>query len=282
MTMAGRYVAGAAGLALVVSLLGCSASGSTKKPDGAGDSPWTAAEVLDRAAKRLGSLRSYQASVSLSTVVGGTRKHLFAEVESRSEDQAVKFDIPPVYRDLTFDDPGSTQVLLGDKLYVKNLRLIQVIHRSWIGIPLSGLKPTDTYVMALLAQIHQPDPLLHARMFTASKDVHTVGRETTGGTPTTRYQGTFALDAALTKLDATERTEAQAVYGPFGATPYFEVWIDDHGLVRKINMVSRRGAKHRFNATMNYSTFDTPVSITAPPSNDLKNLPGPATRNIPV
>jgi hypothetical protein len=45
-------------------------------------------------------------------------------------------------------------------------------------------------------------------MFTASKDVHTVGRETTGETPTTRYQGTFVLSEALTKLDATERTEA--------------------------------------------------------------------------
>jgi hypothetical protein len=46
---------------------------------------------------------------------------------------------------------------------------------------------------------------------------------------------------ALTKLDATGRTEAEAVYGRFGPNPYFEVWIDDHGLVRKINMVSKRG-----------------------------------------
>jgi hypothetical protein len=90
MTMAGRYAAGAAGLALVASLLGCSAEGSTKKPGGAGASPRTAAEALDQAAKRLGSLRSYQASVSLSTVVGRTRKHVFGEAESRSEDQAIK------------------------------------------------------------------------------------------------------------------------------------------------------------------------------------------------
>src|SRR4051812_8954458 len=43
----------------------------------------------------------------------------------------------------------------------------------------------------------QPDPLLHARMFTASKDVHLVGRETIGGTSTIRYQGTFELGAGL-------------------------------------------------------------------------------------
>jgi hypothetical protein len=281
-TKAGRAVAGAAGLALAGSLLGCSATGSGKEPSRADSSPRTAAEALDQAAKRLGAVRTYQASVSLATVVGSTRKHLFGEVESRREDQAMKFDIPSVYLDGTVDDPGSTQVLLGDRLYVRNLRLVQFIHKSWIGIPLGGLKPADTYVRALLAQIHQPDPLLHARMFTASKDVHTVGRETTGETLTTRYQGTFVLSEALSKLDATERAEAQAVYGPFGAAPYFEVWIDDHGLIRKINMVSRRGAKHRFNATMNYSTFDTSVSITAPPPNDLKNLPGPATKNIPV
>jgi hypothetical protein len=279
-TKAGRAGTGAAGLALIASLAGCMANHGTHAHASA--HPATPQEVLEKAAKRLGAVTTYQASVSLSTVVGGTRKHLFGEVESRSKDQAVKFDVPSVYHDTAFDDPGSTQVLLGDKLYVRDVRLLQVIHKSWIGIPLSGLKPADTYVMALLAQIHQPDPLLNTRMFTASRDVHLVGRETTGGTATTRYQGTFTLSAALAKLDATERTEAQAIYGPFGATPYFEVWIDDHGLVRKINMVSRRGAKHRFNATMNYSTFDAPVSITAPPSNDLKNLPGPAGNNIPV
>jgi len=278
MTMAGRYAAGAAGLALVASLLGCSAGGSTKT----GASPRTAAEALDQAAKRLGSVQTYQASVSLSTVVGTTRKHLLGEMTSRSKDQALKYNVP-----FSFDEDGngtsdSTQLLLGDRLYIKNRGLLEVLHRSWIGIPLSGLKPADTYVTALLAQIHQPDPMLHARMFTAAKDVHTVGRETTGGTLTTRYQGTFVLSEALTKLDATERAEAEAVYGPFGAAPYFEVWIDDHRLVRKINMVSKRGAKHRFNATMNYSTFDIPVSITAPPPNDLKDLPGPATKNIPV
>ncbi|WP_345461514.1 hypothetical protein [Actinoallomurus oryzae] len=281
MTMAGRYMAGAAGLALVVSLMGCSASGSGKKTSRVEGSPVTAAEALDQAAKRLRSVQTYQASVSVSTVVGSTRKHLFGEITSRSKDQALKYAVP------FFDEEGnatsdSTQLLLGDKLYIKNRKLLEVIHKSWIGIPLSGLKPTDTYVVALLAQIHQPDPLLHARMFTASKDVHLVGRETTGGTATTRYQGTFALSEALAKLDPTERTEAQAVYGPFGTTPYFEVWIDDHQLVRKVNMVGKRGAKHRINATMNYSTFDTPVSITTPPSNDLKNLPGPATKNIPI
>ncbi|MFB9831343.1 hypothetical protein [Actinoallomurus acaciae] len=279
MTMAGRCVAGAAGLALVVSLMGCSANGN--RPGRAGDSPVTAAEAMGQAASRLRSVQSYQASVSVSTVVGSTRKHLFGEMTSRSKDQALKYDVP------FFDKDGnaisdSTQILLGDRLYIKNQVLLEVIHKSWIGIPLGGLKPADTHVTALLAQIHQPDPLLHARMFTASRDVHLVGRETTGGTPTTRYQGTFVLSDALARLDAPERTEAQAVYGPFGTTPYFEVWIDDHRLVRKINIVSRRGAKHRVNATVNYSTFDTPVSIAAPPSNDLENLPGSATENIPI
>jgi hypothetical protein len=69
---------------------------------------------------------------------------------------------------------------------------------------------------------------------------------------------------------------------PFGATPYFEVWIDRQGLVRKIGLVSRRNAKRRLNATMNYSTFDGPVSITAPAPNEVKNLTDPPGKNIPV
>jgi hypothetical protein len=275
MTMAGRCAAGAAGLALVVSLAGCRANANKPSADGVSSSPRTAAEALDQAVKRLGSVTSYQASVAVDTVVGSRRRHLSGEVASRSKDQALEYDVPFVNTDE--GDPGSSEVLLGDKLYVKNLKLLEVIHKPWISFSLSALKSTDTNVMALVAQVRQPDPLLHARMFTASKDVHTVGRETMGGTPTTRYQGTFTLSEALSKLGPAERTEVQAIYGPFGTTPYFEVWIDDHRLIRKINVVDRRGTKRRLNATMNYSTFDTPVSITPPAPNEVKNLTDPTT-----
>lgn len=273
MTMAGRYAAGAAGLALVVSLVGCGAGSGKDKPsaDGASGTPRTAAEALDRTVKRLGSVTSYQASVEISTVVAGARKHLFGEVASRPKDQAVQYDVPFTTKPGE-DDPGSSKVLAGDKLYLKNLKLLELIDKPWIGIPLSGVKPTDSQIMGLVAQIRQPDPLLHARMFTASKDVHTVGREPMGGTTTTRYQGTFALSEALTRLDAAERATAQAVYAPFGATPYFEIWIDDQRLVRKIGLVSRRDAKRQLNATMTYSTFDTPVSITTPPPAEVEDI----------
>jgi hypothetical protein len=277
MTMAGRCAAGAAALALVVSLAGCRANAN--KPSAASGTPRTAAEALDQAVKRLGSVTSYQASVSLSTFVGKERRRLAGEVTSRSKDQALEYDVP--FTNTGWEgDPGSSEILLGDKLYIKNLKLLEFIHKPWIGLSLSALKPADTDVMALVAQVRQPDPLLHARMFTASKDVHTVGRETTAGTPTTRYQGTFALSEALTKLSPAERTEAQLVYGPFGTTPYFEVWIDDQRLIRKINLVNRRGTKRRLNTTINYSTFDTPVTITPPAPKDVKNLNHP--KGIPV
>ncbi|WP_285629261.1 hypothetical protein [Actinoallomurus iriomotensis] len=275
MTMAGRY---AAGLALMMSLAGCVGNSGMPSADGTSGSPRTAAEALDQAVKRLGSVTSYQASVSFSTVVGGKSSHLSSEVTSRSKDHALQYDVP--FNNTEAGDPESSVVLLGDKLYIKNSMLIEVIHKSWVSLSLSALNSSDTDVMALLAQVRQPDPVLHAKMFTTSKDVHTVGRETMGGKPTTRYQGTFALGEALTKLGPAERTEAQAVYKTFGTTPYFEVWIDDQRLIRKINLVDRRGTKRRLNATMNYSTFDTPVEITPPAPNDVKNLTTPA--GIPV
>ncbi|WP_285577704.1 hypothetical protein [Actinoallomurus iriomotensis] len=270
--MAGRRAVAATGLALVVSLVGCRANPGRPSAEGASGSPRTAAEALEQAVRRLGSVTSYQASVAVSTVVGSKKKHLSGEVASRTKDQAVQYDVPSS----TTDDPGSSAVLLGDRLYIKNFRLLEVIHKPWIGFSLSAVKPADTDVMAWVAQVRQPDPLLHARMFTASKDVHLVGRETTGGRPATRYQGTFALSEALTKLGPAERTEAQAVYEEFGTTPYFEVWIDDQHLIRKIGLVVRRGTKRRLNATMNYSIYDTPVTITPPAPNEVKNLTTPA------
>jgi hypothetical protein len=267
--MAGRYAAGAV---LIVSLAACGPGGESKASGSA--RPATPQQVLQKAIKRLGSVTTYQASVSIAVFAGGTSKHLDGEVASRPKDRAVRFDIPYTIDDEAGDDAGSNQVLLGDKLYIKNYNLIDVVHKPWIGIVVGKLKPAGP-VAALVAQMRQTDPLPHARMFTASKDVHTAGRETTGGTPATRYQGTFVLDEALAKLDATERAEARTVYGSFGATVNFDVWIDDHGLVRQISVVSRGGRRRRLNATMNYSTFDTPVSITAPPPDEVKNLDDP-------
>jgi hypothetical protein len=279
--MAGRYGTGAAGLVLLLSLAGCRADGVGKASGGS--RPATPQQVLEKAVKRLGAVTTYQASVSVSTRVNGTSEHLDGEVASRPKDRTMQFDVPYTVNDDAEDDPegdtGSTQVLLGDKLYIKDLNLIEVIHKPWISILVSKLKPADP-ITRVLATMHQTDPLPQARMFTASKDVHTAGRETTGGTSTTRYQGTFALNEALTKLDATERAEAQTVYGSFGATVNFDVWIDDHQLVRQISLVSRLGTKRRLNVTMSYSTFDTPVSITAPPPNEVKNLNDP--KNIPA
>jgi len=275
--LVGRCGAGAAGLMLAVSIAGCGWGGGDKVPGTA--RPATPQQVLEKAVKRLGAVTAYQASVSLAVLAGGRSRHLDGEVASRPKDRAVRLDIPYTVDGDPADDAGSDQVLLGDKLYIKNPNLIDVIHKPWIGIVVSDLKPADP-VAELVAQMHQTDPLPQARMFTAAKDVHTAGRETTDGTPTTRYQGTFALDEGLTKLDATERAEAREVYGAFGSTVNFDVWIDDHQLVRQISVVSRGAKKRRLNATMNYSTFDTPVSITAPPPKEVKNLDDP--KDIPA
>jgi hypothetical protein len=274
MTKAGRY---AAGLVLAGLVAGCGAGGH--KPSATG-TPRTPADALDQAAKRLGSVSSYQASVSLSSVVSGSRKHLFGEVAARTKDQAVQYDVP--FTTTGDDDPGSSRVLVGNRIYLKNLLLLQLIHKPYVGFSFGGQQPADTLVMQLVAETRQPDPLLHARMFTASKDVHTVGRETVGGTPTTHYQGTFPLAAALTRLDAGERDVAQRMYGRFGATPFFEVWIDDQRLVRKVGVVSKRSAKRKLNVTMTYSTYDTPVAINPPPPGDVKDLGGSKAKGLPV
>jgi hypothetical protein len=274
-TKAGRYGAGAAGLLLLVSLVGCTGRGTASS----GSRPATPQQVLDKAVKRLRAVTTYQASIALSTRMRGKSDHLDGEVASRPKDRAVQFDIPYTIDDSAADDAGSTQILLGDRLYIKNYNLVEVVHKQWIGLAVSRLKPDDP-VMLLVATMHQSDPLTQATMLTASKDVHAVGRETTGGKSTTRYQGTFVVAEALAKLDAPARAEEQVLHKPFGPTVNFDVWIDDQQLIRQLSLVNRDGTKRRLNATMAYSTFDTPVSITAPPPKDVKNLNDP--KDIPA
>jgi hypothetical protein len=252
-------MAGAAGFVLV--LAGCVAGHGTSGHAPESAHPATPQEVLEKAVKRLGAVTTYQASVSVATAAHGRKNEVYGELSSRSKpDRALEFHV---------EDALSTHVLLGDRWYVRDLALLQVSHKPWISLSLS--KAADRGVPRVAAWIHQPDPLLNTKMFTSSKDVRALGAEAAGGTSATHYQGTVALSEALTRLDATERAQAREVYGPAGAHLNFDVWIDAGQLVRKISVVTPPGTKRRLHAIMNYSTFDTPVTITAPPPGQVKD-----------
>jgi hypothetical protein len=269
---ASRYVAGAAaGLALTVSLTGCRTDAGTSKASGtdkpAGGTQLTAAqEALVKASKKTADLKSFRATLTTSTVLSGKRTDLNGDLAFRLKPTpAMKLDVPPI-KTAGKTTAGFQEVFAGDTIYLKVPALAKQAGKPWVGFSTTDLsKVTGVDVQSMQNQGQQANPALNAKMLTASKDVHAVGKETLAGVRTTHYQGTFSLTDALAKLDTTERAEAQKIFGQFGLDKLnFNMWVDGQQLPRKMALATPPGSKLELNVAMKYLAFDEPVSIKAP------------------
>ncbi len=288
-----RYVAGAAaGLALTASLTACRAdAGKSDKASGS-DSPssgvhLTAAQTaLEKASQQTGDLKSFRATLSTSTVLSGQETNLKGTMAFRLKpDPAMKFDVPSATI-AGKSTAGFSEILIGDKIYIKVPALAGQTGKPWVGFSLSDLsKSTGIDVQGMESQGRQVDPSLNGKMLTASKDVRSVGKETVDGVSTTHYKGTFMLNDALAKLDADQKAQAQKLFTQAGLDKLdFNAWIDGKQLPRKITMATPPGAKTQVNTTMNYTGFNVPVSISAPPQSEVADgakLKSGAGANVP-
>lgn len=276
----GRYVAGAvAGLALTASFTACRADNGTSgnASGGGSSSPSTsmrltsAQEALSAASQKTADVQSFRATLSTSTAVSGQKTNLKGNLAVRLKpDVGMTFNVPSIDSGGK-STPGFSEVLQGDNIYLKVPALEKQTGKPWIGFSLSKLgQAAGIDVQSLENQGRQADPALNARMLTASKDVRSVGKETVGGVSTTHYAGTFALSDALAKLGSTERAQAQKIFSQTGLdTLKFNLWVDGRQLPRKLTLATPSSSKVDFTTTMNYTAFNAPVTITAPPKDQV-------------
>jgi hypothetical protein len=269
---ASRYVAGAAaGLALTVSLTGCRADANSGNASGgdkpAGEAKLTAAQqALVKASKKTADLKSFRATLSTSTVVSGKRTDLNGNLAFQLKPTPeMKLDVPPI-KTAGKTVEGFQEIFTGDTFYLKVPALAKQTGKPWVGLTTQDLsKVTGIDVKSMENQGQQANPALNAKMLTASKDVHSVGKQTIDGVSTTHYRGTFSLADALAKLDSTERVAAQKNFGQLGLDKLnFNLWVDGKQLPRKTTLTTPKGAKLQLNIAMHYLGFDEPVSIKAP------------------
>ena len=168
-------------------------------------------------------------------------------------------------------EKGDIQYLVFECLGERTVALAQQAGKPWVGFSLSELsKTTGIDVQGLENQGHQADPALNAKMLTASKDVHKVGQETVGGVSTTHYQGTFALSDALARMSGEQRSEAQKIFAQQGLERLnFNLWIDGQQLPRRIETTTPPGSALQVESTMDYTAYNVPVSIQAPPKSQV-------------
>jgi hypothetical protein len=267
---ASRYVAGAAaGIAVVLSLTACkSAEQHTAtgggRPAGGGVRLTAAQEALAKVSNQTSDLTSLRGTVSYAASANGRRMGMKGRLAVRVKPAlAMRLDVPSA--DLGGGKiHGLTEILAGDRLYLKMPGVQAGTGKPWVSITLSQLGAAEGADLGSMTS--QGDLSQSTKMLTASKDVRLLGKETVGGVSTTHYQGTFDMRDGLAKLSGRQRTQAQRSFGAVGFEKMdFDVWVDGRQLPRKMTLMSPPGAKTATRLSVTYSAFNVPVAISPPP-----------------
>jgi hypothetical protein len=281
MTRASRYVAGAAaGAALVISLAGCKEAADSGTSNGGGAHLTEAQEALSKASQKTGDVKSFHATLLSSTVLSGRQTQLKGDLAVRLQPSpAMKLNIPAINA-AGKRTAGMEEILIGDDLYLKIPALTKQAGKPWTKLSLSKMgSAAGINVENLQNQGSQANPALNAKLLTASKDAHVVGKEKVDGVSTTHYQGTFSLADAVAKLGSEQRAQAEKLFGQSGLDKLvFDVWIAKDQLPRRLTLATPPGAKLTTNTTLDYVDFNKPVSITPPPASQVSDgsgLPNP-------
>lgn len=289
-----RYAAGAvAGLALTAGLTGCrtDAGQSSKVPGGDGKATsgvrlTAAQQALSAASDKTSDVKSFRATMSTTTTVAGRRMRMNGDLAVRAKPTpAMTFNVPTI--DVAGrSTPGFRELMTGDMIYLRMPAIARLTGKPWVGFSFAQLsKATGIDLQSMENQSRQADPSLNAKMLTASKDVHIVGKETVGGVPTTHYQGSYSLQEALAKLGTAQRAQMQKAFGRAGFDKFdFNLWIDSQQLPRKLTLATPPGSKLTMNMTMNYLGYNVPVTVKAPPKSQVADgakLKGAGGNNVP-
>jgi hypothetical protein len=259
----------------VVAAIAISGCGSTTAPSLEG-AKLSAATVLQQTAQKAEDVTSYSADLVLDfSGDNGDAGNVQGTLLYQSTPQ-VASDI--TLSQLTYAGqsvPGGVRVILRDDTAYVKLDLLKALMgatKPWVKIDLKELgSAAGVDVDRLLGQVQQIDLKTSAALLTASKDVKAVGSEQVGGVDTTHYAGTFPVEEAVKLLAPEVQSKLKGQMSGVRDMK-FNAWIDAQGLPRKIGLNGGAGAG-TFKATLLFKAFNEPVSIEAPPADQVGELP---------
>ena len=278
--MISRLATGTAvGTALVLSLTGCLGDTGTKGAGGSGGTAGragdlTAVQALDRSSQKSGK----PDSVAIDATIDGTiadravKSHTVGKLRFRPTPAESNTTIARTAGSAGGAGTRTQIVVVDGVLYVNNPALTRVSGgKPWLRISLKDLgNKAGIDFDAAVKQAQQYNPADQTKLFTASKDVHTVGTETVDGVRTTHYAGTLSAKDVEAKFDAKTRERLQQ---PGTDKVAFDVWVDGDSLLRKL--VSKTGPSGRpLNTTILFRDYGKPVTITAPPASEVGEFSG--------
>lgn len=276
-------VVGAALVAGLGALAGCtsSVSGSPTVAGGAGSG---AAASQGGAGSQLGA--QVKTVSDLSNLVGNSvEQATTVQVTMKSgvgtTTGSIKFG-DPVAEKMTLNTPnGSEQVLLVDNVFYMQIPGMQdLTNKPWIKIdPSDSSNPAAQFFSGLVNSIKEnADPSQMIKNMEAGGTLTGTDTEQLGGESTTHYKITVDIDKMIANETDPSMKQLLGMVEQQGLKSYpVDVWLDSHGLPvqTKINMPALSGAPGSGGvSTITYTNWGAPVTITAPPADQVGTMPG--------
>lgn len=171
-----------------------------------------------------------------------------------------------------------SEIMTGDKLYMKIPQLSAALGgKTWGELDLGSLGSLGSAFQSLLDSAKNTDPAQQLQPLLAAGDLHKVGTETVDGVQTQHYAGTVDQAALGGMLAAKNLTPAQiaqlkSLMKAGGVTSEaVDLWIDSSGLPVRM-MIGSDTASGAIKIDMRMSDWGKPVSITAPPADEVGDL----------
>jgi hypothetical protein len=237
----------------------------------------TAAEGVAKSSQQTSKTDSFNADLTLDDTSGGsaTKAHITGRFRIRPT-LAFTADLAQAsHGGQSLPGGGAQAVFTDNVLYVRAQQLSQLTGgKPWMRFDAekasegAGLNMTD-----LVNQVQKVNPAEQTKMFTASKDVHTVGQESIDGVKTTHYTGTVTVAEALKRLDAATRDRAAKFYEPGPDQKMnFDLWTDGDQLPRKLVSKVNGPKGDAATVTILYRDFGKTVNVTAPPADQVQDF----------
>ncbi|GAB2862276.1 lipoprotein [Streptomyces deserti] len=178
-------------------------------------------------------------------------------------------------------EAGSVEIRLVDKaMYIGGGAEMakEMDGKSWMKFDMAALGADKGLNELGAAGQAQQNPAAESTFLTGAKDVKKVGTEKVDGVETTRYSGTVTLDefrASLKDEDkATRERREKSIdqYEKMGVDKLtMDMWVDGEDHTKQFRM---RGDtdKGPLDMTITFHDVNEPVTITAPPANDVVDL----------
>lgn len=228
----------------------------------------TISDLSQLMAKQTSSVHTAHMAFDAATSEGDVTGTGQIDIEGANSKIQMKLTIPSV--------GAMNMELLGSSMYLELPAGLVKTPKPWIKFDPSGTDPVSKALAGIVSEEQQDvDPTKAIGQLAGAGTITATGKDTVNGQPATKYAITVDTQKLLnSKLIAPQlKQELQQAGVNLPPTLNYTMWLNSDNLPVKLT-VAEKIAGQQINVTVTYSDWGQPVTITAPPADQVGPLPG--------